>query len=181
MYMYVIHTCEFERTIKRLHAYLYVAVHIHVYVNLCYVYTLRRKGANRASVGSLRVPYVVFGVLHFIKTDGWTSQIRVQHVCNDGVLYDICNIILRRRDIACDCVATLKSAEGKELHTPMLNFCNLCKALVTPTRIRYCNLSFVVTPDTIGLRRIGINVCEIVGKSCDIIQQSNDSRTIVER
>ena len=75
--MYVIYTCEFERTIKRLHAYLYVAVHIHVYVNLCYVYTLRHKGANRASVSSLRVPCVVFGVLHSITTDGWTSQIRL--------------------------------------------------------------------------------------------------------
>ena len=31
-----------------------------------------------------------------------------------------------------------------------------------------------------GLRRIG-NVCEIVGKSYDIVRQSNDSRTLVVR
>ena len=42
-----------------------------------------------------------------------------------------------------------------------------------PTRLRYCNLSFVVTLDTMDLRRIG-NVCGIVGKSYD-------SRTIVIR
>ena len=29
-----------------------------------YEYTLRNKGANRVSVGSLMVPGVVFGVLH---------------------------------------------------------------------------------------------------------------------
>ena len=48
---------------------------------------------------------------------------------------------------------------------------------VSPIRLRYCNLSFVVIPDTMGLRHID-NICEIVGKSYYIVRQSNDSRTM---
>ena len=46
-----------------------------------------------------------------------------------------------------------------------------------PDSATILNLSFVVTLETMGLRRIG-HVCEIVGKPYDIVRQSNDSRTM---
>ena len=60
----------------------------------------------------------------------------------------------------------------------------------SPTRLRYGNLSFVVKLDTMGLRRISNDIrlhydclmrSYIIGKSYDIVRQSNDGRTIVVR
>ena len=64
------------------------------------------------------------------------------------------------------------SVDEMDVHRRFLKF--------SPIRLRYCNLSFVATPDTMGLRHID-NFCEIVlhhTLSYDIVRRLNDSRTM---